>query len=285
MSKSPPQTGDQAWQKPHVPGPSAEACIADAVRRIVSGFQPLQILLFGSRARGTARPDSDIDLIVVFPEVENHLEKIAEILGVLEDLEYPKDVIVATPEQIKNRSPWTGEVLYGAMAEAKVLYECSAENTIDVVAPDRVTCMRRWMQLAQEDMTRAGKRLREGDHDAAAFRIQQAVEEALKAALVAESVPLDRTHDLNRLLGKLPPPKGNQLKGILDLEQVSSWAVATRYPNATGIHHVTPEAVRSTVGKAREFVGQVQKAFCDPQLSARRRSNAAAEIPTDPAPQ
>lgn len=275
---------DQAGREPHVPGPSAEACIADAVRRIVSGFQPLQILLFGSRARGDARPNSDLDLIVVLPEVENHLEKIAEILGVLEDLELPKDVIVATPEQIKSRSPWTGEVLYGAMQEAKVLYELSAENTIDVVAPDRVTCMRRWMQMAQEDLTRAGKRLREGDYDAAAFRTQQAVEQALKAALVAESVPLDRTHDLNRLLGKLPPPKGNELKGILDLKQLSSWADTTRYPDATGIFHVTPEAVRSTVGKARRFVGQVQKAFCDPQLSARSPSNAAAEIPPDPAP-
>ena len=136
MSNNPTQTGDQAGPEPHFPTPSAEACIADAVRRIVSGFQPLQILLFGSRARGTARPDSDIDLIVVFREVENHLEKIAEILGVLEDLDYPKDVIVATPEQIKSRSPWTGEVLYGARQEARVLYECSAENTIDVVAPD-----------------------------------------------------------------------------------------------------------------------------------------------------
>ena len=43
-------------------------------------------------------------------------------------------MIVATPEQIRNRSPWTGEVLYCAMPEAKVLYDCSAENTINVFA-------------------------------------------------------------------------------------------------------------------------------------------------------
>ena len=148
--------------------------------------------------------------------------------------------------------------------------------------PDRVTCMRRWMQMAQEDMNRAEKRLSEGDYDAAAFRVQQAVEKALKAALVAESVPLDKTHDLSRLLRKLPPPKGKQLKAILDLKQVSSWAVATRYPDATGIYHVTPEAVRTTVGKARRFVKQVQKVFCDPQISALSHSNAAADSPPDP---
>ena len=150
--------------------------------------------------------------------------------------------------------------------------------------PDRVTCMRQWMQVAQEDMTRAEKRLREGDYDDAAFRTQQAVEKALKAALVAESIPPDKTHDLSTLLEELPPSKGNQLKGILDLEQVSSWAAATRYPDAPKIYPATPEAVRAAVGEARRFIGQVQKAFCDPQLSARSRSNAAAEIPLDPAP-
>lgn len=130
MPNRSPSPADHGQCAAQVSAPSAEDSIADAVQRIARAFQPLQILLFGSRARGTARLDSDIDLIVVFEEVDNHLNKIAEILGVLEDLQYPKDVIVATPDQIKNRSPWTGEVLYSAMPEAKVLYDSSAENTI-----------------------------------------------------------------------------------------------------------------------------------------------------------
>jgi predicted nucleotidyltransferase len=35
------------------------------VRRLVEGFDPAEIWLFGSRARGDARPDSDFDLLVV----------------------------------------------------------------------------------------------------------------------------------------------------------------------------------------------------------------------------
>jgi predicted nucleotidyltransferase len=35
------------------------------VERIVAKFHPLRIVLFGSRARGTDTPDSDIDLLVV----------------------------------------------------------------------------------------------------------------------------------------------------------------------------------------------------------------------------
>ena len=37
------------------------------VRRIVDHFEPEQIILFGSHARGAAGPDSDVDLLVVMP--------------------------------------------------------------------------------------------------------------------------------------------------------------------------------------------------------------------------
>ena len=40
--------------------------ISIMTERIVRNFDPLQIILFGSRARGDADRDSDIDLLVVF---------------------------------------------------------------------------------------------------------------------------------------------------------------------------------------------------------------------------
>ena len=39
------------------------------VQTIVHGFAPLRVILFGSRARGEASPDSDVDLLVVFEQV------------------------------------------------------------------------------------------------------------------------------------------------------------------------------------------------------------------------
>ena len=41
-------------------------CIAMMTERIVRDFDPLQIILFGSHARGDADDQSDIDLLVVF---------------------------------------------------------------------------------------------------------------------------------------------------------------------------------------------------------------------------
>jgi len=39
--------------------------LAELVRRLVEAFQPERILLFGSKARGEAGPDSDYDLLVL----------------------------------------------------------------------------------------------------------------------------------------------------------------------------------------------------------------------------
>ena len=45
--------------------PNIQAILTAMVERIVAGFKPERIILFGSNARGTAGTDSDVDLIVV----------------------------------------------------------------------------------------------------------------------------------------------------------------------------------------------------------------------------
>lgn len=44
---------------------SEEAALAGLVDRLVTGLDPQEIWLFGSRAEGRARPDSDFDLLVI----------------------------------------------------------------------------------------------------------------------------------------------------------------------------------------------------------------------------
>jgi len=45
-----------------------ETCLPEIVERLVARFNPLQIYLFGSVARGDARQGSDVDLLIVMPE-------------------------------------------------------------------------------------------------------------------------------------------------------------------------------------------------------------------------
>lgn len=99
------------------------AGLAEAVERITQKFSPLRIILFGSWARGDARPDSDLDLLVVLPRVENKRRVTVEILRALNGLPVSKDVVVTTPEEIAARGHLVGHVLRPALREGKVLYE------------------------------------------------------------------------------------------------------------------------------------------------------------------
>ena len=65
---------------------SVDEIIAEMTRRIVEKFDPLQVILFGSQARGDAHADSDVDLLVVFPHVENTRLAAVAILDELSDM-------------------------------------------------------------------------------------------------------------------------------------------------------------------------------------------------------
>jgi uncharacterized protein len=107
------------------PTATAEELLALIVERIVRRFDPLKIVLFGSRARGTARPDSDIDLLVVLPQVADQRQAVVAVLRELRDLPVAKDVVVTTPDEIARRGDLIGTVLRPALREGKVVYEQS----------------------------------------------------------------------------------------------------------------------------------------------------------------
>ena len=102
---------------------SIDAIIDEMVRRIVVRFDPLQVILFGSQARGDAHADSDVDLLVVFSHVENSRTAAVAILDELSDLRVFKDIVVTTPAEIATRGKLIGTVLEPALREGHVLYK------------------------------------------------------------------------------------------------------------------------------------------------------------------
>ena len=106
---------------------SIDERIAAMTRRVVERFNPLRVILSGSRARGDARPHSDVDLLIVFPHLDNPRDnprrtavEIAEVLG---GSGLAKDVVVTTPEEIARRGHLIGTVLEPALREGRILYE------------------------------------------------------------------------------------------------------------------------------------------------------------------
>jgi uncharacterized protein len=102
------------------------AIIQEMVRRIVKTVNPTQIILFGSHARGTAGPDSDVDLLVVMPVSGSKRTKEVQLHRVLAGIGLPKDVIVATPEDLVLDRDVPGTLIRPALLEGKVLYDRAA---------------------------------------------------------------------------------------------------------------------------------------------------------------
>jgi predicted nucleotidyltransferase len=69
----------------------------EIVRRLVETLQPERIYLFGSRARGEARPDSDYDLLVVVKERTGEGRQMEQrAYGAMWGLHAPVDIVVMT---------------------------------------------------------------------------------------------------------------------------------------------------------------------------------------------
>ncbi len=101
---------------------SVQVFIDRMVKRIVKRFQPEQVILFGSYARGEAGPDSDVDLLVVMEFEGAARDKGLEILQALHDRLVPVDVIVTSPEDFAWRKDVVGTIEWPAAREGKVLY-------------------------------------------------------------------------------------------------------------------------------------------------------------------
>lgn len=100
--------------------------ILEMVRRIAAQFHPDKIILFGSHARGQARPDSDVDILIVMPVEGSKRRKATEIDGALADRRIPLDLIVVTPEEFERARHQVGSVLRPAALEGLVLYDRAA---------------------------------------------------------------------------------------------------------------------------------------------------------------
>lgn len=98
------------------------AFLDDIVHRIVEAANPRRIILFGSAARGTMGPDSDLDLLIVMPEGVHRRKTSHKIFRALKGIGMSKDVIVVTEKDVAEHRNNPSLVLMSALDEGMELY-------------------------------------------------------------------------------------------------------------------------------------------------------------------
>lgn len=99
-----------------------DALLTEITQRIIAVSDPEQIILFGSRARGDAGADSDIDLLVIKDDVESPRAEAARIYRALAGLRTPVDVVVVRSDYVQRHRNIVGTVVRPALREGRVLY-------------------------------------------------------------------------------------------------------------------------------------------------------------------
>lgn len=272
--------------------PSYRDEIASAATTIAERFDPDRVVLFGSRASGTPRPDSDIDLMVVMDtaitrSLSAHAERIRRAADV--DLPVRLQVLVRHPDDIASRLAEGDFFIEDVVLKGITLY---ARNGMDDLPPARrqnpspdepkglTAATKDWLRKADKDARSAQVILAspDPDLDLVCFLAQQCTEKALKGLLEQRSIRFPRTHDLAALASLAAPIIAALGPLADDLDRLSTCAVDPRYPGLD-IDTAQADSALRTMTTVRELVSTALGT--SPATPSAIRS---ATPPTTPAP-
>ncbi len=254
--------------------PITDKLLARVVKHIRAAGSPVKIVLFGSRARGDYKPDSDIDILVL--EATEQLcnqKRFAyrqAVRGVYPDCTVLTYSLAETekwkyvPNQFISQVLSYGLVLYedeGRMCEIRstslaggLVAEDSEEkdNAAEREYGTQFDLTRDWLKRAENDLATARRELKSDNaaFEIVCFHVQQAIEKYFKALLALHGNAIERTHDLEHLAQQCHQMVAMPVELKSQLRRLTEYGVSARYD-------LTFWPSRETAEEAVDIAGEV----------------------------
>ena len=106
---------------------ATEDMIAEMVKAIVDEVDPVQIILFGSQARGEGHEDSDLDFLLIqdlpFTGENACRKQMARLLIRFAHAPILQNFLIYAPDEVERLGKLSNHVIAHALKEGIVLYE------------------------------------------------------------------------------------------------------------------------------------------------------------------
>jgi predicted nucleotidyltransferase len=98
--------------------------VQDILGKLLTGYAPQKVILFGSYAYGDPRPDSDIDLLIVKETDERFIDRWVAVRRLLSDpgRTIPLETLVLTPQELSKRLAIGDQFLAEILEKGEILY-------------------------------------------------------------------------------------------------------------------------------------------------------------------
>ncbi len=103
--------------------------INQAVSQLAIAATPCKIILFGSYARNEATENSDLDLLVIKPQLANKGQEMVRLSNIIDNIGVGVDILVYSQQEVDKRGHIPSSALYYALKEGKILYDTKTTNS------------------------------------------------------------------------------------------------------------------------------------------------------------
>lgn len=104
----------------------SDELIREAVGRIVAAAQPSKVIPFGSYGRGDPNAGSDLDLLIIEPELADRYDDMMRLRDAVGPIGAGVDILVCSEEEAERRRQVPGTVVYWALKDGKVVYDAAS---------------------------------------------------------------------------------------------------------------------------------------------------------------